>query len=76
MLIKFSMKKVMLNHGVMLACWENLILYSFIRMVFLRLKFRLLMGGMGLVMNYLQVLILNKGKVVLFSYCQLRKELL
>lgn len=41
-----------------------------------QVKVPLANGGMGLVMNYLQVLILNKGKVVLFSYCQLRKELL
>jgi len=41
-----------------------------------QVKVPLANGGMGLVMNYLQVLILNMGKVVLFSYCQLRKELL
>ncbi len=39
-----------------------------------QVKVPLANGGMGLVMSYLQVLILSMGKVVLFSYCRTKRN--
>lgn len=73
MIIKFSMKKVILIRGAMPAYWGNLILYSFIRMVFHRLRFRLPMVIRGRDMNFSPVHIQSTVEVVHYNYCRPKK---